>query len=439
MNKNARERQLRHLSQSIRLSETASPRIVRLTTAAVSLSVLAFIGWAAFADVHEIAHTPGEIVPSGFQQVVQHLEGGIVREIKTREGETVEKDQIVMRLDGAGVEQDLQRAVEQNLVLGMQEERLRAFIEGRAPVFSKEALARRDLVRDQESFFTGMTDAKEKEKRIIDEQISQKKQSIGTLSADLQTAKKNFAIVKELYERRQKMNKQGVVSDMKLLETEQNYNLLQGQIRNLSSQIATANGAIREYENRLSSLSAGNLDDANQRLDGILAAKTQNAEVIDKLKSRVARLDIRAPVRGVVKGLTVNTIGSVVQPGQVLMEIIPSDAPLVVALKIPPRYIGHLKTGQAVQVKSSSFDFSRYGSVGGKLDFLSAATFEGDNGERYYQGRVKLDRPYIGEDPRNTVIPGMTVMADIVTGDKTVLQYLLKPIRNGLSTAFTER
>ena len=121
------------------------------------------------------------------------------------------------------------------------------------------------------------------------------------------------------------------------------------------------------------------------------------------------------------------------------MEIVPADAPLVVALRIPPRYIGHLKTGQPVQIKSSSFDFSRYGSAPGTLEFISAATFTGENGDRYYQGRVKLARNYIGDDARNTVIPGMTVMADVITGQKTVLEYLLKPIRNAMSTAFTER
>jgi adhesin transport system membrane fusion protein len=132
-------------------------------------------------------------------------------------------------------------------------------------------------------------------------------------------------------------------------------------------------------------------------------------------------------------------VGSVVQPGQTLMEIVPAEAPLVVALKIPPRYVGHLKPGQPVQVKISSYDFARYGSIPGRLDFVSAATFNGDNGERYFQGRVKLDQAYVGQDKGKAIMPGMTVMADIITGDKTVLQYLLKPLRNAISTAFTEK
>lgn len=439
MNKDKKDKQLRFLAQSIRLKEAASPRLVRATMTVVSLSVLGFIGWAAFANVHEIARTPGEVVPTGFQQVVQHLEGGIVREILVQEGDTVEKDQVVLRLDGVGVERDLTRATEQGLTLSLQEERLRAFIEGRKPNFPPEVAGRSDVLKDQEAFFAGMAAAREKERAIVTQQIQQKKQSIGALSADLQTARQNFNIISDIYKKRQDMHAQGVMSQVKLLETEQNYNLLQGQIRNINSQIAMAKSAIAEYENRLSSLDADNLDEANQQLDGILAGRAQNKELIEKLKSRVARLEVRAPVRGIVKGLNVNTIGSVVQPGQVLMEIIPTDQPLIVSIKIPPRYIGHLRKGQDVQVKCSSFDFSRYGSVKGTLDFISAATFAAENGERYFQGRVKLARHYVGEDPHNTVMPGMTVMADIITGEKTVLDYLLKPIRNTLSTAFTER
>lgn len=439
MSAHQKDQQLRYLSQSIRLQETASPRLARLTTLIISLSVLAFIGWSAFADVHEIAHTPGEVVPSGFQQVVQNLEGGIVREIAVREGDKVRKSQVLLRLDGAGAEEDMKRAADQAIILGMQEERLRAFIAGREPVFAQAALTRPDLMRDQGSFFDSMNDARDKEREVIRAQIAQKRQNTQSLQADLETARANFKIMEELYARRREMNSRGVFPDIKLMETQQSYNLLQGQIRNIASQIAAARSGIAEDENRLLSLSAGNLDNANQRLDAVTTAIAQNNETLAKLKNRVARLEVRAPVDGTVKGLAVNTIGSVVQPGETLMEIVPAEAPLIVALKISPRYIGHLRLGQPVQLKVSSFDFSRYGSIKGKLDFISAATFTGDDGERYFQGRVKLDKPYVGEDRRNTLLPGMTVMADIVTGDKTVLQYLLKPLRNAMSTAFTER
>lgn len=434
-----REKQLRMLSQSIRLKETASPRIVRATMAVVSLAFLCFLAWAAFANIHEIARTPGEVVPSGFQQAVQHLEGGIVRDILVQEGDSVEKGQILLQLDGAGIETDLKRAQEQELTLRLQEERLRAFLENRAPVFPPEAAARPEVLRDQESFFASMRAAQDKERAVIRQQIDQKKQSIGALQAEIDTARQNFRIVADLYAKRREMNRQGVMPEARVMETEQQHNHLQGQIRSLQSQIGAAQAAIREYQGRLSALDAGTAEDNNQRLDGILSAQAQNRELMSKLQARVQRLSVRAPVSGTVKGLAVNTIGNVVQPGQTLMEILPADAPLVVSLKIPPRYIGHIHTGQSVQVKCSSFDFSRYGALPGTLEFISAASFSGEGGERYFQGRVRLARAHVGDDARNAVLPGMTVMADIITGEKTVLQYLLKPVRNAMSTAFTER
>jgi HlyD family secretion protein/adhesin transport system membrane fusion protein len=141
-----------------------------------------------------------------------------------------------------------------------------------------------------------------------------------------------------------------------------------------------------------------------------------------------------------VKGLSVNTIGGVVQPGQALMEIVPLDKDLVVEVRIPPRYIGPMHVGQRVQLKVSSYDFSRYGSIGGTLDYISPTTFMGENGERFYRGRVRLDQNYVGHSPRqNIIMPGMTVMADIITGNKTILEYLLKPIHRALLSSFSER
>lgn len=433
-----REKQLRYLSQSIRLKEATNPRLIRMTMFTISLSIMAFISWSAYANVYEVAHTPGEIVPTGFQRTVQHFDGGIVRDILVNEGQQVAKGQVLIRLDGAGVMEDLSRARDKKQFLSLQEERLRAFIDGREPDF-KTSHATPEHLADQNAFFKSMNEARKKEAAIIGQQIRQKRQSITVLSSDLETAQSNYQIAEQLLHRRIELNQKGIVSDVKLMETQRNHNNLKGQIKNLENQIAMAQTAIREYQTRLSSLNATHKDEAHQRLDTVTAEMKQIEDTIKKLENRAARLEIKAPLDGLVKGLAVNTIGNVVQPGQTLMELVPIDTPLIVNLKIPPQYVGRLRTGQTVQVKVSSFDFSRYGSVAGKLDYISPTTFAAQNGERFYEGRVKLDQPYVGSNPQNKVVPGMTVMADIITGEKTVLQYLLKPIRNAMSTSFTEQ
>jgi len=431
------EKQTRYLSQAIQLEEAVNPHIIRATMTMVSLAILTFIVWAAFTNINEVANTPGEVVPHGYQQVVQHLEGGIIKEINVHEGQVVEKGQILLRLDAADVISDLKRAQDKQAALQMHEERLRAYKEGRDPDFSK--IDNKSAAVDQESFFTDMRAAREKERQVIRDQISQKQQSIQTLQSQLDTAEKNYLIVKNLYDRRVALNAQGYASTVKLLESEQQLNEINGQVQSLQSQIATSSDEMAEFQTRLDSLSARYLDEVNEKLDQALADETQNAELIRKMKERIARLDVRAPVRGLVKGLAVNTVGAVAQPGQKLMEIVPLGEQLEVQVKISPQYIGHLKPGQDVQVKFSAFDFSRYGSIIGKLEEISATTFSGENGERYYQGTISLSRNYVGNDAANAIMPGMTVMADIITGKKTILEYLLKPIQRAMMTAFTER
>lgn len=433
------ERQTRYLSQAIQLEEAVNPSIIRSTMLTISFAVLGFLGWAAVTSVNEIAHTPGEVIPTGNQQIVQHLEGGIVKAIRVKEGQAVRKGQIILTLDGAGVQDDLNRALSKDLTLRMQEERLRAFAEGRKPDFSSYKNTHPQTVKDQESFFSGMTRARAEERKVIKEQIIQKKRMIAALRADLTTAQENRAIAADLYDRRERLNRQGYASDIQLLETRRNLNNVNGEIRQLSNRIEVTKAEISEFENRLTSLEAGRRDEALDRLDQVMAEIAQNAELIEKLKNRVARLEIKAPTDGIVKGLAINTIGAVIQPGQILTEIVPLDEKLVVQVKIPPQHIGHIKPGQSVQIKFSSFDFSRYGFVRGTLKQISATTFSGENGERYYEGRIDLEKNHVGNDPQNEILPGMVVMADIVTGRKTVLDYLLKPIHNSLKTAFTER
>lgn len=439
MRQSTTDKQSRYLSQAVQLEEAVNPRIIRATMGMVSCAILGFIVWSAFTNINEMARAPGEVVPQGYQQVVQHLEGGIVREISVKEGQIVKKDQLLLTLDGAGAAEDLERAYSKNTALLLQEERLRSFIDGRKPDWTTFKDVKPAMIADQQAFFDSAVKALAEERQIVNEQISQKKRMIQTLSSDYQTAKNTYDIAYDLYARRAALNAKGYASDVQFLETKQRVNEIDGEMRQLQNRISVTRAEIKEFENRLSSLNARYADQAYEKLDQVLNEQVQNREVLQKLENRTTRLDVRAPTEGLVKGLAVNTVGAVVQPGQTMMEIVPQGEQLVVQVKIPPQHIGHLKTGQAVNVKFSSYDFSRYGSVPGKLQQISATTFSGENGERYYQGEVSLSHNHVGQDKRNTVVPGMTVMADIITGEKTILAYLLKPIHASIRSAFTER
>jgi len=432
--------QLRFLSQSIRLEETVNPRIVTLTNGTICGVVITFLAWAAVTYIDEIARAPGEVTPQGFQQVVQHLEGGLVHEIRVAEGEMVEKGQTLIVLNGAGVQEDLDRARSEFVFLELQRERLKAFIDGRDLDFSKWEKSHAALVSDQKQIFQSMKESKSKERDVIRDQIEQKKQTISILSSRSATIRKNLALAEDMYNRRQELYAQGYISHISFLQTEQEVNSLRGEINMISNERKQAQQAISEYEGRLKSLDATRRDEAYQELNKVEAQLAQSKEIQQKLGNRVNRLEVTSPVNGLVKALNVNTIGGVVQSGQSLMEIVPLDRQLVVDIRIPPYHIGHIKVGMPVQVKISTYDFSRYGSITGELEYVSPTTFAGEDGQRYYRGRVKLDQNYVGKNPQaNIILPGMTVMADIITGDKTVMAYLLKPIHNSIQTAFSER
>ena len=212
-----------------------------------------------------------------------------------------------------------------------------------------------------------------------------------------------------------------------------------GLLNRLKNQKAVDKAEIQGLKTQLASLSASHQDEAHEKLSLVKAEKAQNAEIIKKLQDRLNRTVIRSPARGLVKGLEINTIGAVIQPGQIIMNIIPLDTALEVAVKISPKDIGHIKVGQKVNVKLSTYDFSRYGFVKGHLDHISASTFSNQGNDRYYQGRIVLDNIYVGKNKNNMIMPGMTAMADIITGQKTILNYLLKPIHSSLKSSFTER
>ncbi len=384
--------QLKYLPQSVRLEEKFNPHVIRLTMVLISSSIIIFIAWASVTRVNEVAKANGEVVPIGFVQVVQHLEGGMVREIFTNEGALVSKGQVLFTIDDGGAIQDLARAKAKHLFLEIEAERLRAFISNETPNFDKfkisgamNSIAIEDL-----------------------KQEAWRRRDLREVNARAKKLKESLHIAKEAYAVKLRLFEKGLTSKLTLLKYQKDVNEIEAE--------------------------------AHKELNSIKTEIAQNSEVIVKLKNKVERLQIRSPVYGLVKGLKVNTIGGVVRPGETLMEVVPLDKKLVVEARISPQDVGHVQVGQPVWVKISSYDFSRYGALQGTLDFVSATTFMDENSKPYYRGRVSLLKNHIGNDPsRNIVMPGMTTEVDIITGEKSILAYLLKPIHLSLKTAFTER
>lgn len=436
----AKNEQLQYLSQSVRLDESLSPRLTKLTALSIGLSVLAFIGWASITNINEIARASGEVVPIGFEQTIQHLDGGIVRDILVQDGDVVEQGQLLLNLNGVGAIEDQRRMEERKKALEVKAERLNAFLAGRKPIFNQQGEGVDKAIVEQSDAYRAMLLARSQQSAIVSKQITQKEHELSILRARKTTIAENLKTLKDLQGRYQTLYDKGHLSYVRLAETTQRLTSLRGERATLDGQIRQASVAIDEFNERLGSLEAIQRDEAYRELHEVEAEIAQTRELLAKAEQRVERLSVRSPVQGIVKGLSINTIGGVVQPGQTLMSVLPIGNELVVEAKIPPRDIGHVHVGQNVLVKVSAYDFARYGALRGTLDFISAATFKSDGSERFYRGRVKLEKAHMGESAMDEpILPGMTVTAEIVTGEKTILDYLLKPVHQAVTTALSER
>lgn len=434
------DRQTRFLAQSVILEESGGSGLIRWAIVTISLSICAFITWAAITNVDEIAVTSGEVVPTGRVQTIQHLEGDIVKEILVEEGGFVEQAQSLIRLDEAVAAAELSQQTARLASLQLQSERLRAIGEGREPDYSFLGPEFQELIGDQIKIYRISLEAADNRQTVIRDQIKQREAELSVFREEEETLLRNLEILEEEMVMRESLYKEGPTSRMVYLDVQKEVNDAVGDLAKLTSERKKSAEGLEEAISRLSELESDTREASLAEMGDLAAEIASLNEAIARSRDRVTRLDIRAPVRGIVKGLEANTIGGVVPPGGVLMEIVPLDEELVIETRITTRDVGHVRVGHPVTVKVSTYDFARYGGIEGTLDDISAATFLDEEGEPYYKGRVTLAQNHVGGDPeKNLVMPGMTVQADINTGQKTLLEYLLKPIVSSVNESFRER
>jgi len=431
--------QLRILSQSAMLEEARTPYLIRTTMLIICLAFFIFVAWTAFTKIKEMARTTGEIIPSSYVQSIQHLEGGIVAEILVRDDDSVKKDQILIRLRGDSVKADHKRVLAKLHFLRLKAARLRAFISGDRNEFDR--LSKTISARSTEGdLLASMLDGLKRQQEILKQQLIQKKAQKKLFEQQLQTARKALEIAKTAFKTQDQLYKEHLVAETTYLAVVREMNQQQGQVNQLKIKITQANEAINEYKWRLQSLVVETRNKALEKLGTVESDIAETEALLKKLEGQIARLDIRSPVDGLVKGLEVHTIGGVIAPGRQLMEIVPADSDLLAEVKISPNDIGHIKIGYPVIVKITSYDFSRYGAINGTVKGLSATTFANQHGQTFYKGMISLEKNYVGNTPgQNVILPGMIVNADIITGEKSLLAYFLKPIYKALNSAFSER
>ena len=432
-------RLVKFLSQPLILEEAGPPRALLQLTIIASLMVGGFIAWAAVTELRETALAQGQVMPAGSVHVVQHLEGGIIADIHVDEGQVVEVGEPLFRLREAAALAELDQLRVREAALSLQAERLRAFVLGYEPDFSR-GRSYEDMVSDQRVILEMQVNARDSQRAVLLSRIDQRKAEIASLAKQRKSLESQIAIIREQLTIRRDLLAKGLMSRIQFLETERALSQALGDLSSLDGDAAGAKEALAEAQNSLMEMEASLGNEALGEMGQVSAELAQVREQLVKLEDRVDRLIITAPSRGIVKGLITQTIGAVIAPGDILLEIVPFEDEMVAEVQIHPRDVGHLRVGQEAQVKVTTYDTAKHGMVMGRLSRISASTFQDQDGQPFFKATIALDTNFVGQNPtQNPVLPGMVVDANIRTGSKSLLRYLLKPVYRSLDVAFRER
>ncbi|MDZ7750538.1 MAG: HlyD family type I secretion periplasmic adaptor subunit [Gammaproteobacteria bacterium] len=417
------------------------PRAGHLILWLTVLFLAAALAWAWWAEVDEVTRADGRVIPSSQVQVVQNLEGGIVSAILVREGDWVDRDQVLLRIDDT------------RFSATMREGRLRiASLEARigrlaAEVEERPFVVPPDLDRQKGELYAGelaLYHSRQQELTnsvdILRQQLTQKTQELRELQAERDKLVRGLALARKELEITAPLVDKGAMSEMDLIRRERDVNDLAGQLEMVRLAIPRVRAAIEEAEGRI----------RERRLRFITEARTQLNEARAELDSleesnisaadRVRRTAVRAPLAGTVKQVMVTTLGGVIQPGMDLVEIVPAEDTLLVEARVRPADIAFLHPGQPATVKLTAYDFAIYGGLEATLEHISADSIMDEQGEHFFEIRLRTKETHLGsEEAPLPIMSGMTASVDILTGRKTILDYLMKPIRRAQERALRER
>ncbi len=416
----------------------------RATMNVIRIGLLLFaaaFAWAYYATLEEVTRGDGRVIPSRQIQVVQAPDTGIVEKIFVLEGDIVEEGQPLIEIDDTASSSRLGEIRQRRWALMVRIARLSAEADQLPLKFTAALqLAVPGLVEEEKNVHRDKKASLENELGVLENQASQREQEYQELlarQAKLQSVidimKREVAINRALFENR-------VLPEIEFLRLERELKESEGELEITKASVKRAQAAKEEASERSRNMVSTFVSEARQQL---AEARGELAVINESMKGaadRVLRTGLVSPVKGVINKLNITTIGAVVQPAANLVEIVPMEDTLLIEARIRPKDVAFLHPGQAAQVKITAYDYSVYGGLDGKLERISADTTEDEEGNRYFRVMIRTDKNYLGSDTDPLpIIPGMVASVDILTGEKTVLDYILKPIRKVRDQALRER
>ncbi|MGE7955720.1 HlyD family type I secretion periplasmic adaptor subunit [Pseudomonas sp. NPDC089530] len=419
-----------------------APRVIRLTIWGIIGFFLFLLLWANFAVIDEVTKGEGKAIPSSKVQKIQNLEGGIVSELFVKEGEIVEAGAPLIRLDDTRFKSNVGETEADRLSMLLRVERLSAEIDDRALNFPADALeAAPGQAASEKSLYESRRQQLHDEVGGLQEQLIQKQQELREFTSKQAQYRQQLGLQRQEINMSEPLVAQGAVSPVEVLRLKRAEVETRGQLDATTLAIPRAESAIKEVQRKIDETRGKFRSEALTQLNEARTELNKASATGKALEDRVSRTLVTSPVRGIVKQLMVNTIGGVIQPGSDMVEIVPLDDTLLVEAKIRPQDIAFLHPGQEAVVKFTAYDYTIYGGLKAKLEQIGADTItDEDKKTTYYMIKLRTERSHLGSDEKPLlIIPGMVASVDIITGEKSILSYLLKPIIRARAEALHER
>lgn len=424
------------------------------------LFVMVAIIWAYFAELEEVTSGMGKVIPSSQIQVVSNLEGGIVRELYIREGQQVEKGQELLLIDDTRFLSDLREREQEIAALQGDVRRLKAEVNS-INIQEDAGLAWRDQVKVekvdlefpeafseqypgqpefQRSLFNERLGFVRNQLSIFGNQIEQREQEVIETNSKIRTLQRGVSLAAREVNMSRPLAREGIVPQVEILRLERQLNEMQGELESTRLLLPKLDASLRENIFKRKEVALTFRSDAQKELNERRNRLVQLQQGEVGLQDRVRRTSVTSPVKGTIKTLNVNTVGGIVQPGVDLVEIVPLEDTLLVEARIEPKDIGFLRPGLEAMVKFTAYDFTIYGGLVGEVEKISADSIQDEEGNTFFLATIRTSESFLGQETAPLrIIPGMQAGVDIITGKKTVLDYLLKPILRAKQSALRER
>jgi len=417
--------------------EETTLRSRKMIRTVLVIFVIALI-WSALTKVDEITRADAKVIPSRQLQLVQSADGGIVSEILVREGQTVEKGQVLLKLDQTRMTSNVKESKAQTFSLRTKVARLKALAES-SNFVPPEATQPDEIrvVQEEKRLFEDRRSELSAVLGISRQQVAQRQQELVEMQARRLQAQRSLELSAKELEVTKPLLKSGAVSEVDILRLEREVARFRGEQDQAGAQIARVQAAILESQRKTQEAELNFKNDSRKELAETLSKLNSMSEGEVALTDRVDKSLVRSPVKGVVQRLLINTVGGVAVPAKDLIEIVPADEALILEARVPHKDIAFLRPGQRAVVKFTAYDFSIYGGLDAVVNNISPDAITTEDGIAYYVVRIQTNTTQLGTNL--PIIPGMRATVDIISGQKSILSYLMKPVLRAKAYAFSER